>query len=155
MALGSSSTLPSCPTPSSRVASSSELKLRSASSSLALAAGREVALLKRSRSPVPRLFVPLSRGLGWASATVANTAMNPSSRRQGNMARGVSPKYRRIATAWHRFRCAARLRYRARGRGGRMDRAGVLRAVSRLLQAQGLEDLFAGAEDDAPALRRL
>src|SRR5262249_18835825 len=36
-----------------------------------------------------------------------------------------------------------------------MDRAGVLRAVSRLLQAQGLEDLFSGAEADARALHRL
>src|SRR5262249_62307081 len=36
-----------------------------------------------------------------------------------------------------------------------MDRAGVLRAVSRLLQARGLEDLFAGAEDGAPAIHRL
>jgi len=36
-----------------------------------------------------------------------------------------------------------------------MDRGGVLRAVSRLLQATGLEDLFAGADDDAPALHRL
>lgn len=39
--------------------------------------------------------------------------------------------------------------------GRMMDRAGVLRAVSRLLQATGLEDLFAGAEQDAAALHRL
>ena len=37
-------------------------------------------------------------------------------------------------------------------RGGETDRAGVLRAVSRLIQAQGLEDLFDGAGIDAPVL---
>ena len=38
---------------------------------------------------------------------------------------------------------------------GEMDRAGVLRVVSRLIQAQGLEDLFDGAGIDAPVLHAI
>src|SRR4029453_5876263 len=148
MAFVVSSTVPSWRTPSRRLCWSSALKLRSASSSFAFASGLAPGLI-RSRS-CPRELPPAGLGNDCGRARIGRTRTQATAAIRRDMPGRVFPNEARIATALA-LRGVLPICYTvARGMA---DRAAVRRAVARMLEASGLDELFAAAGADAPVLR--